>query len=144
MAKDKKNATVDTTVSTTDTTPTEPQEVPRGDRGMVGEATPSRRVKQLWHDHCHVLMNIGNKQNPRKQKYVRKQGADSLKVFARKLLAQGDKTMKDWMDCKNGALNESRSEKNVQRIAVEKTATRAAHRKNSNKAPKAAAATATK
>ena len=136
MAKDKK---IDTTVSTIEAVQAEPQEVARGERGVVGEASPATKIKQMWHEQCHVLMDVGNKHNPRKQMFVRKQGADSLKKFARKLLAQNDPVAKDWFDVKAGALNSERTDANKSRIALEASASMSARKKKSSKSGKTAA-----
>lgn len=82
----------------------------RGPRGEVGTATASLTIKQRWH-----ASTTG--------KHV------SLKSFARKLAAEGDQVAKDWLAHKAGSLNQKRSEKNVARVALERAATRAAHRK---------------
>lgn len=64
------------------------------------------------------------------KKRWKKEGKNlSLRHFARKLLKDGDKMASDWFDFKAGALNESRSEKNVTRINLESQATKAAKRK---------------
>lgn len=53
----------------------------------------------------------------------------SLKQFARKLLAEGDQLAQDWFDRKRGLSNQDRSDKNKQRIAAEKQASKTAGRK---------------
>jgi hypothetical protein len=116
------------------------KEVPRGDRGEVGTPTAALTVKQLWHAECHVLMDVGDKKNPRKQQWVKKQGALSLKKFARKLAGEGNQTVKDWFDSKKGALNAERNDKNKTRITLERQASKAARRKSSQKSGASAAA----
>jgi hypothetical protein len=60
----------------------------------------------------------------------RKEGRGmSLKKFARKLVSEGDQLAKDWLEVKSGALNDSRSDKNKQRISAEKQASKQASRK---------------
>ena len=105
------------------------KEIQRGDRGQVGTPTNSLTIKQRWHEATHILKEVGHTNNPHKQAWVRKAGTPSLKKFARQLLASGDQLAKDWFACKNGALNESRSEKNRARVAVEATASKQARRK---------------
>ena len=110
----------------------EVQEVPRGDNGTVGVATASKTMKRLWHEATHVLSNIGNKQNPRKQHWVRKVASLSLKQFARKLAATKDQTAIDFFACKKGDLNATRSDTNRLRITLEKQATRASRKSSSS------------
>jgi hypothetical protein len=110
----------------------EPQEVVRGDRGNVGEATPSLTIKQLWHEATHVLEEVGDAHNPRKQEWVRKAGTPSLKRYARQLLASGDALAKDWFAHKHGAMNASRSDANKTRASLERQATKASRRKRAD------------
>lgn len=71
---------------------------------------------------------------------------ESLKQFARALIAKKDQMAIDWMDHKNGSLNESRNEKNNARISLERQASKAARRKKKagGKQETAAAAPAAK
>lgn len=122
----------------------EPQEVPRGDRGELGVATPALTIKQMWHDAHHVLQDVGDKHNPRKQLWVKRAGAPSLKKYARDLAKSGNDVAKAWFSNKVGELNAKRSEKNTGRISLEKQASKAARRKKSQgKAAKATADTTT-
>lgn len=110
----------------------EPQEVVRGDRGEVGEATSSLTIKQMWHEATHVLEEVGNAHNPRKQDWVRKAGTPSLKRYARQLLATGDVLAKDWFAHKRGSMNAKRSDANSTRVTLERAATRASRRKKAD------------
>lgn len=65
-----------------------------------------------------------------KRRWQKEGKGTSLKAFARKLASDGDQLAKDWFDCKNGALNAERSDKNRARVEIESAATRAAHRKS--------------
>ncbi len=82
----------------------------RGPRGELGTATASKTIKKLWH-----ASTTG--------KHL------SLKEFARKLAADGDQIAKDWIAHKHGSLNQKRSEKNVARVALERSATMASRKK---------------
>ena len=75
---------------------------------VVGTASPGKAVKNLWH---------------------KEGGGLSLKAFARQLLKEGNQNVKDWFECKKGALDSERSDKNKKRIEEEHMATRAAKRK---------------
>jgi hypothetical protein len=125
---------------------TKDQEVPPGPRGELGVATTSLTIKQQWHEATHVLEDVGDRHNPRKQEWVRKAGTPSLKQYARQLLASGNELAKDWFARKGGSMNAKRSDSNLSRASAEATASRAARRKksdaNKNKA-KAAEAPAT-
>jgi len=127
----KKNSRKEEVVEVVEET-NEPKEVVRGDRGEVGEATPSLLIKQRWHEATHVLQDVGNAHNPRKQEWVRKAGTPSLKRYARQLLVSGDATAKDWFACKNGAMNDKRTDANRTRASLERQASKAARRKKSD------------
>jgi hypothetical protein len=73
------------------------------DKMNVGQATAGDIVKRRWHKEG-------------------RQG--SLKAFARKLVSEGDQVAKDWFDCKKGALNAERSDKNRSRMDQERSATK--------------------
>jgi hypothetical protein len=105
------------------------QEIPAGDRGIVGTATPALTMKQRWHEATHVLMNVGDKHNPRKQAWVRKAGTPSLKQFARQLLKSKDALAIKWFADKRGACNQKRTDANLLRASLERQATRVAKRK---------------
>lgn len=60
-------------------------------------------------------------------------GNMSLKQFARLLAKKGDQMAIDWFDNKAGACNESRSDKNKARVALERSATKSARRSKSKK-----------
>ena len=144
MPKDKKNKTpnpeeTQTTAQTEEISPAEPQEVPRGNRGELGVATVSDTIKQMWHDTHHVLQDVGDKHNPRKQLWVKRAGAPSLKEYAKALAASSNDIAKKWFANKAGANNAKRSDANLARAATEASASKAARRKKSQgKAPKAA------
>jgi hypothetical protein len=114
-------------------TETKEEDVPRGERGELGVATPSHAIKLLWHEEHFILQNVGDKHNPRKQAWVRRAGAPSLRKYARQLAASGNQVAKDWLDNKSGAQNAERQDKNKTRISLEKQASRAARRKRSQK-----------
>lgn len=76
--------------------------------GMVGTGTAGQQLKARWHKEGKSL---------------------SLKQFARKLVAAGDKMAQDWFDHKKGLLNQGRSDSTKARIASEKQASKAARRK---------------
>jgi hypothetical protein len=144
MPKDKKNKTpnpeeTQTTAQTEETSPAEPQEVPRGNRGELGVATAGDTIKQMWHDTHHVLQDVGDKHNPRKQLWVKRAGAPSLKKYAKALAASGNDIAKKWFSNKGGDSNAKRSDANLARAATEASASKAARRKKSQgKANKAA------
>lgn len=76
------------------------------DNGVVG--TAGQQLKARWHREGKGM---------------------SLKQFARKLVASGDKVAQDWFDHKKGSLNQSRTDANKTRVAAEKAATKANRRK---------------
>lgn len=122
-----------------DATPAEPQAIPPGDRGEVGVATAGDTVKRMWHEEHHVLQDVGDKHNPRKQLWVKRAGAPSLKKYAKALAASGNDVAKKWYANKAGAMNAKRSDANLARAATEASASKAARRKKSQgKANKAA------
>jgi hypothetical protein len=88
---------------------TENVEKSRGSRGEIGTASAGQTVKQLW---------------------TASKSGISLKTFARQLLKSGSpeqvQLVKDWRAHKKGSLNEKRSEKNAQRVAAERLATKSA------------------
>ncbi len=92
----------------------------RGDRGELGKGTAGSRLKSLWHSECFTKKELG---------LVQIAGTPSLKAFARAKAKEGNQDAKDWFECKAGALNESRSDKNKSRIALEKQASKAARKK---------------
>lgn len=138
MSEDKKQNKSEETV-------VEEQGPAPGPNGVVGKATASLTLKQMWHAEHHILRDVGDKRNPRKQEWVPRSGAPSLKKYARQLAASGNTTAKDWFEHKSGALNEKRNEKNTARVALEAQASKAARRKKSQgKQSKPATTTETK
>ena len=85
------------------TTPS-PEVKKHGDRGEIGQPTAGLIVWQKWKASKAPV---------------------SLKKFARQLVKDGDQTAQEWFSNKRGAKNEKRSEKNLQRIAAERQATKA-------------------
>lgn len=79
----------------------------KGPKGELGVATAAKIIKKRWHSE-----QTGKRL--------------SLRAFARKLVAEGDQVAKDWFAHKAGSLNQARSEKNVARIQLEKSATKLA------------------
>lgn len=88
------------------------KETVRGNRGEVGVASAGLTMRQRW-----VSANTGQ----------------SLKRFARQLLKEGDAIAKEWFANKRGIKNAKRSEKNMQRVIAERTATKASKRKTGKK-----------
>lgn len=76
--------------------------------GVVGTGTSGQQLKARWHKEGKGL---------------------SLKQFARKLVAAGDKLAQDWFDHKKGILNQGRTDTKRAKIAAEKQASKAARRK---------------
>jgi hypothetical protein len=105
----------------------------RGDRGELGKGTAGGRIKALWHSECFTKKDLG---------LTKIAGTPSLKAFARAKSKEGNQDAKDWFECKAGALNESRSDKNKTRVSLEKQASKAARKKTKGGGGKATAATA--
>jgi hypothetical protein len=103
----------------------------RGARGEVGTATASQTIKQRYHQACFKQVDAEDKHNPGKKLWVKLEGAPSLKQYARKLLASGDPTVKDWFGNKRGAKNAQRSEKNIAEAHAAAAATKVERRKRS-------------
>lgn len=110
----------------------EPQEIQRGPNGEVGQPTVSITLKQMWHEKHFRLEDAPDSKNPRKQVWVPRGGAVSLKQFARQLVASGDATAKDWFDHKAGVLNASRSETNIAAAHAAAAATHTEKRKKAS------------
>jgi hypothetical protein len=91
------------------------------ERGIVGVATPSLIVKQLWRKEWFVISN--------KNDLLRKKGCPSLKSFVRQLILIGNQSAKDWQDNKLGLFLQERSDKNKGRVALEQQASRSARKK---------------
>ena len=115
------------------------QEHTRGPNGILGTATASKTVKQMWHSAHFNRFEVGNKQNPNKKIWVRHPAAPSLKRFVRDLIKSGNQVAKDFMACKAGALNSERTDANKSRIALEASASMSARKKKSSKSGKTAA-----
>jgi len=96
----------------------EPLPPVKGDRGIVGVASPSQIIKKLWHKECFTI-------NGKKQ-LVRKNGSLSLKRFA-----STNETGQAWLANKRGATYQSRSDKNAGRISLERQASSSARKKAS-------------
>lgn len=107
------------------------EERPRGNRGEVGAATAAALLKQRYHQSHFLREGAGDKRNPSKMVWVAKEGAPSLKKFARKLLATGDENAKDFFAHKKGSLNQTRSPANVKAATEAGMATRMEKRKKS-------------
>lgn len=75
----------------------------------VGTATPGQQLKTRWHKEGRGL---------------------SLKQFARKLAAAGDKVAETWFEMKKGLHNQERSEKNINIAKASALATKNARRKS--------------
>jgi len=84
----------------------------KGGRGELGVATAKLTVWQLWKAANSHL---------------------SLKAFARQLVKDGNTIAQDWFANKRGVKNAARSDKNLQRIAAERQATKASKRKTGKK-----------
>ena len=105
----------------------------RGKRGDVGKPTAALTLKQRWHDECFTLEKLG-----KREVYVAKPKAPSLRTFARQLAKTGDQVAKDWFDHKKGSLNQERSMTTQKRITEEKNATKMARRKSKKQGGKKA------
>jgi hypothetical protein len=104
----------------------------KGERGIVGEASAGDIIKRLWHEtHFRKVEPTHGKQAHRRV-WARNKGCPSLKAFARTQASAGNQTAKDWMAQKNGALDIGRSDKNIARVASERTASMASRRKKSS------------
>jgi len=94
---------------------TQKSEKNRGERGEVGDGSPSLKMKRSWAE--------AKKTNPRL----------SLKAYARGLIKDGDaygkKLAQEWLDVKGGSLNSPRSEKNLADAMNASAATKVAKRK---------------
>jgi len=104
-----------------------------GVRGNVGKPTAALTLKQRWHDECFTLEKLG-----KREVYVAKPKAPSLRTFARQLAKTGDQVAKDWFDHKKGSLNQERSMTTQKRITEEKNATKMARRKSKKQGGKKA------
>lgn len=100
------------------------QEPVRGERGIVGEATPAKTLKKYWQQEKRL----------------------SLKSFARKILTGKNDNhsemvpiVKAWFANKTGANNAKRGEATTKRIELEKQASKASRRKAGQSKQKAAA-----
>lgn len=131
VASDETKLDTQTHVLESQPTSDEPKEVQRGDKGELGVATPADAIKLMWHNEHHIVQATGNKNNPRKEVWVKRHGAPSLKRYARTLLAAGNEVAKSWFANKDGATNTGRSDKNIARIALERTASKSARKKAS-------------
>lgn len=109
-----------------------PVEELRGDRGSVGEATPSKAIKNRWYEATHLLIEAGDRHNTKKRIWKKKPGSPSLRKFARSLVKEGDQQAKQWFANKSGKNNDTRSDKSLARISLERTATKSARRKSSS------------
>lgn len=112
----------------------------RGERGNVGEASAGDLIKRLWHETHFRKVEPTHGKQVRRRVWARNKGCPSLKQFARTQASAGNKTAIDWVAQKNGALEIGRSDKNIARVASERTASMASRRKKSTgKASKATA-----
>lgn len=84
------------------------EEPKRGEKGETGTGTASTRLKSLWN------------KNGKKE--------ESLKEFVHRMIKESNAPAsvdsQRWFDAKAGKFEESRSEKNVARISLEKQASR--------------------
>jgi hypothetical protein len=70
----------------------------------------------------------------RLKKEWKKSGSElSLRKFARKLISSGENWVQSWFDNKDGVCNQSRADKTLARIKLEREATKVARRKNGKK-----------
>lgn len=127
MSEDK-NTKQESEITTTEVAE---QARPRGSRGELGEATASLTLKQRYHQSHFKRVDPEDKYNPNKRIWVKNEDAPSLKQFARKLLASGDISAKEWFANKNGAKNVSRSEANIKAAMEASNATKTERRKKS-------------
>ena len=104
------------------------EEQAAGDKGLLGVASPSLTINQMWHNKCHKRVDANDRHNHRKKTWKRLPKTPSLKRFARELAATGDATAKAWLASKLGKNNEKRSDKNIARVALERQASKAARK----------------
>lgn len=113
------------------------EERPRGDRGVVGEATAGLTIKQMYHEAHFKRVDAEDKNNPSRRVWVKNEGAPSLKQFSRKLLVSGDPVAKDWFAHKRGSMNAKRSDANIKAAHEAAFATKTErHKRSSGKANK--------
>jgi len=86
----------------------------KGDRGIVGEASPGLQVRQLWRDS---------------------KTHESLKAFARRIVSPKSEAkpehkliVKNWFANKKQTNNAKKSDKNLKRITEERMATKASRK----------------
>lgn len=101
----------------------------KGSRGTVGEPTAGLTIKQMWKS-AHFKLVDANKSKSSKRVWVKNKNSPSLKQFARSLSVKGNDVATAWFEHKGGSTNEERSEKNIQRIALEKSNTKSSRKKN--------------
>lgn len=107
------------------------QEHVRGDKGEVGQATAGLTIKQAYHHTHFTRISAEDKRNPNKQEWKRNSNAPSLKQFARAQVLKGDPVAKDWLDHKNGSMDQSRTDANVALTKIISAATHLEKRKKS-------------
>lgn len=107
---------LDSDVVTENSTPAaKPTEAPapsRGSRGELGVASAGLTIWQQWKSANSHL---------------------SLKAYARQQIKEGNAVAKDWFANKKGAKDQARSDKSLQRMGAEKSATKLAKRKAGKK-----------
>jgi hypothetical protein len=113
-------------------TETTSENIPQGNRGELGQPTPSLTIKQRWHEASFKLFDPEDRQNPRKRVWVRLPNTPSLKQFVKNLVKSGDVVAKDWLDNKNGVKNDKRSDANEKAAREAAFASRTARRKSSS------------
>lgn len=75
----------------------------------VGPGTPSSKVKSMWKENCFSPDKKGNLYPNGKWQ--------SLKVFARELMKDGNELVKKWFDAKSGKLNTKRTQERMTKLA---------------------------
>jgi len=101
-------------------------ELVKRDRGIVGVATPSLAIKQLYHQAFFKREDANSKHNHNKKVWVKTTGAPSLKQFARRLAKEGDVVAKEWLQNKLGAKDAKRSDTNIAAAKAAASATKSA------------------
>jgi len=108
-----------------------------GPKGIVGTASPSTKLKRLWHESQFSRVDA-NKANSLKKLWKPNRNAMSLREFVQTLLKDETHgaTASRWVASKLGEFNQERSDDSKKRIALQKSATKLA-KKSKGKAAKA-------
>lgn len=105
-------------------------------RGELGTASTSDLIKQMWHKATHKRVKNHDDDHPTRKTWVKMDGAPSLNSFAKKLASEGVQIAQDWLDHKDGSLNQTRTLENMKRATESRSATKLAKRKRAVKTEK--------